>query len=88
MSAPTLPAERLLPSPTDPAWNDPATFDAIAYWQDTVNPAAHQLAHPQPVQGCPGCPPVTACLLCGLPPAACPDLAGHRRTFAAGEVLR
>lgn len=86
MSTPTLPAERLLPSPTDPAWNDPATFTAIAYWHDTVNPAAHSQAHPQPVQGCPGCPPVTGCSWCGLPPNACADLAGHRRLTAGREV--
>lgn len=88
MSAPTLPAVRALPSPTDPAWDDPATVTAIAYWQDTVSPAAHAQAHPRPVQGCPGCPPVPVCRLCGLPASACPDLVGHRRTAAAGEVLR
>lgn len=89
MSAPVLPApprERLLPSPTDPAWADPATIEAIAYWQDTVSPAAHQLAHPRPVQGCPGCPPVVGCGWCGLPAAACVDLAGHRGLAAAGEA--
>jgi hypothetical protein len=79
---------RLLPSPTYEAWTDPDTFAAIAYWADTVSPDAHTLAHPSPVQGCPGCPPVTACQLCGQPPAVCVDLAGHRRIAAAGEVVR
>ncbi|MBM0235890.1 hypothetical protein JNW88_00110 [Micromonospora sp. ATA32] len=86
MSAPTLPAERLLPSPTDPAWSDPSTVTAITYWSDTVNPAAHTLAHPQPVQGCPGCPPAAACGWCGLPPGLCADLAGHRRVATSGEA--
>lgn len=52
MSAPTLPAERLLPSPSDEqAWADPATFAAIA--GVTVDLAAHTLAHPVPQHGCP-----------------------------------
>lgn len=89
MSATTLPVERLLPSPSDDrVWADPDTFRAIAYWQDTVSPEAHALAHPRPVQGCPGCPPVAACALCGAAPSVCPDLAGHRRVAAAREVLR
>lgn len=62
--------------------------DAVTaqYWARTVSPAAHAQAHPRPVQGCPGCPPVRACSWCGRPPADCPDLTGHRDLWVAGET--
>lgn len=83
----TKTASRVLPSPSDEhAWTNPSTIPEIVYWQDTVDPAAHRLAHPTAIQGCPGCPPVTACDWCGLTPDACSDLAGHRRLATAGEA--
>jgi hypothetical protein len=56
---------RLLPSPTSPLWSDMdvvcelvgADPAVVAYWSSRVSPAAHALAHPQPLFGCPGCPP-------------------------------
>ena len=59
---------RELPSMSSPLWDDPQIVLALAgveqadvdYWLGTVSPAAHAIAHPQPVYGCLGCP-------------ACPD---------------
>lgn len=47
---------RVLPGPTSPAWPDPAVVDQLLAWSQQVSPAAHVLAHPRPVFGCPGCP--------------------------------
>ncbi|MDG4791925.1 hypothetical protein O7626_39625 [Micromonospora sp. WMMD1102] len=75
-----------LPGPSSPAWQDPKMVWRIAtYAERTVNRAAHDLAHPSPVWGCPWCPQAGVCPSCALPSPECPDAAGHRRTAAGVE---
>lgn len=47
---------RVLPSPASEAWSDPTVVEQLVAWSQQVSPAAHALAHPAPVFGCPGCP--------------------------------
>lgn len=71
-----------LPDSACSAWNDPATVARIAgVALPDVSPAAHNLAHPLPVPGCPWCPAVPC--PCGSP--SCAQVAEHRRARAGTE---
>lgn len=72
------------PTPTDRVWQDPRTVWRIAAGPQ-VDLAAHDLAHPQPVHGCPWCPQSGMCPRCLLPSPECPDPAACLRVLAAGE---
>jgi hypothetical protein len=74
---------------TDPRWADPRTVEAIAAgpdWQERIAAAAHDLAHPRPVAGCPGCPQVGSCQWCGLPLPVCDNPTGHDRRWRGCEA--
>jgi hypothetical protein len=76
-----------LPSPASPAWRDPAAVWQIAVYVDRrPDPAAHDLAHPAPVWGCPWCPQAGVCPSCAKPSPECADPAGHRREAAGVET--
>ena len=75
-----------LPGPTSPAWANSATVWQIAtYAERTVDPAAHDMAHPAPVWGCDFCPQAGVCPSCFLPAPECADPSGHRRQAAGSE---
>jgi hypothetical protein len=75
-----------LPGPSSPAWADPATVWQIAtYAERTVDLAAHDSVHPQPMWGCPWCPQADVCPLCAKPSPECADPSGHRREAAGSE---
>ena len=73
------------PQPGQPT-PDPAPVTGSPWGQRVaalaVAPAAHRLAHPRPLAGCPLCPP-TLCPACES--AACPDPAACRRAWVGSE---
>lgn len=81
---------------TDPRWQLTATVEAIAAGSDwdgqvtsfwaLVSREAHDLAHPQPVFGCPGCPQSEGCPSCGRSIDVCPAPVGHDRVWRSGEA--
>lgn len=77
---------RKLPSRSDEAAWDAELVTQIAHWADMVSPAAHDLAHPQPVQGCPWCPQSMVCPECLLPAPECKHPADHRRSYGESET--
>ncbi|MFY1686409.1 hypothetical protein [Plantactinospora sp. WMMB782] len=75
-----------LPGPSSPAWQDPSTVWRIALFRERhVDPAAHDLAHPQPIWGCDFCPQSGVCPQCAMPSPECADSSGHRREAAGSE---
>jgi hypothetical protein len=81
---------------SDPRWALVETVEAIAagsdwdgkvaaFWK-LVDREAHDLAHPQPIFGCPGCPQVEPCPSCGDPIAVCENPVGHDRLRRDGEA--
>lgn len=63
-----------------PDWPD----HVHAEWRN-VAPAAHDLAHPKPIPGCPGCPQAGLCEWCRKPALECKDPADHYRRVRASE---
>lgn len=82
-------------STSDPRWLLTETVEAIAAGSDwdgkvtafwaLVDQNGHDLAHPKPIAGCPGCPQDGMCEWCTRVAADCPDPADHYRRARGSE---
>lgn len=79
----TLAETRELPTPSDAAGWTAGTVWGIALFRERhVDPAAHRLAHPAAVHGCPFCPPATGEVPVRSSEAYVRELAERRPTWS------